>query len=60
MQKRGCHHEWLSKLDFDILLEFEEDSLRDNPGERELELVSAFLSDILKEFLIMQAINQED
>ena len=49
-----------SKPDFDILLEFEEDSLRDNPGERELELVSAFLPDILKEFLIMQALNQED
>ena len=48
------------KLDFGILLEFEEDSLRDKPGERELELVSAFLSDILKDFLIMQAINQED
>ena len=48
------------KLDFGILLEFEEDSLRDIPGEREMELVSAFLPDILKEFLILQADNQED
>jgi hypothetical protein len=47
-------------LDFDILLEFEEDNLQDIPGEREMELVSAFLSDILKDFLIMQALNQED
>ena len=49
-----------SKPDFDIVLEFNEHSLRDNPGEKELELVSAFLPDILKELLIMQAGNQED
>jgi hypothetical protein len=48
------------KPDFNILLEFEEHRLYDNPGEREMELVSAFLSDILKEFLSTQALNQED
>jgi len=48
------------KPDFDILLDFAEDSLSNNPGEAELELVSAFLPDILKEFLSCQALNQEN
>jgi len=48
------------KPDFDILLEFDDESLHEIPGDRELELVGSFLSDILKDFLIMQALNQED
>ena len=47
-------------LDFDVLLDFEDDRVHELPGDRELELVASFLPDILKELLMLQALNQED